>query len=89
MAFWTILFLFGKYSVLDLKKYFGPDYFVKGIKNVKFFPLRGKHLSTTNISESSSSWSVHILPTWSLPICAHSWYINAITFIFHFCTDRA
>lgn len=38
MALWTILFLFGKYSVLDLKKYFGPDYFVKGIKNVKFFP---------------------------------------------------
>lgn len=38
MAFWTILILFGKYSALDLKKYFGPDYFVKRIKNTKFLP---------------------------------------------------
>ena len=38
MAFWTILILFGKYSALDLKKYFGPDYFVERINNTKFFP---------------------------------------------------
>lgn len=89
MAFWTILILFGKYSALDLKKYFGPDYFVKRIKNTKFLH-KGKHLNTTNIYlKVHSSWSIHILPTWSLPVRAHNWYINTVTFIFHSCTDRA
>lgn len=31
-------FWFKYLSALDLKKYFGPDYFVKRIKNTKFSP---------------------------------------------------